>query len=76
MTTTVNRRQGTVEVANVTPSGLEISYTLPVAGGKAAQRLTVVGTDGQSVNLSSSQLRALQRVVSTGRRASRRPVRS
>ena len=74
MTTTVNKRVGTVQVANVTPSGLEISYTLPVAGGTTGQKLTVVGTDGQSIELTNSQIRALQRVVTAGRRASRRFV--
>lgn len=72
MTTTVNKSRDVATVANVTPSGLEIRYRVPLAGNRTAQKLSVTSVDGQIVNFTNSQVRALLRVVTAGRRAARR----
>ena len=67
-----NRKNKTAFVGNVTPSGLGIFYSVPLKGNtKVGQKLTLkVG--GERIDLTGSQVRALQRVITRARRLASR----
>jgi len=67
-----NRKNRTAFVGNVTPAGLGIFYSIPLKGNTdVGQRLTLkVGRN--RIDLTGSQVRAVQRVITRARRLASR----
>lgn len=63
----VNRQNKTAFAGNVTPSGLGIFYSQPYDGSTRGGRLTIKQF-GNRVDLTLSQVKALQRVLARARR--------
>jgi hypothetical protein len=63
----VNRKNKTAFAGNVTPSGLGIFYSVPFNGCRKGAKLTIK-QDGTRVDLSTSQVKSLQKVLAKARR--------
>ena len=68
----MNKKNKTAFVGNSTDSGLGIFYSVPQRGNtKVGQKLTIK-QDGQRVDLTCSQIKSLQKVITKARRMAAR----
>ena len=63
----INRQNKTAFAGNSTPSGLGVFYSVPMKGAKRGARLTIK-QDGARVDLTTSQVQMLQKVISKAKR--------
>ena len=63
----VTTNNTTVVAENTTPSGLNLRFTTPVPGVKAVSTLKI-RQGKNTVNLTTSQIDAVRRVISAGKR--------
>lgn len=67
----VNKKNKTAFAGNVTPSGLGIFYSVPLTGvTKRGAKLTIK-QNGERVDLTTSQIESLQKVLAKARRMAR-----